>query len=219
MNSPQKVYVWDLPLRLFHWALVGLVCYAWYSVEILEDMDQHFLCGYAILTLLLFRVAWGFWGAKHALFRAFIKRPKTILNYLRGRQSEPYLGHNPLGAISVILMLALLLTQAISGLFSDDEYYYFGPLTGFVSGDTVSFFSTLHHQNVDFIIAVLALHVGAILYYELFKKQRLVKAMITGRKDASPGKFASLENTYSGRAALILSIVGAIVYGISQLGG
>jgi len=217
MNKPATTFIWDLPLRIFHWSLVLLVTYAWISVEILENLDHHFYSGYGILALLIFRVAWGFLGPKHARFSSFVKGPKTIRAYLRGGSTDIG-GHNPLGALSVIMMLLVLLAQAVSGLFSDDEYYYFGPLTSYVSGDVVGIMSNFHHLNVNIIMAVLGLHLVAIIFYELVKKQRLIKAMFTGSKPDELRKYEGIEQSKGLLAIAIMAAAAATVFAIAQFG-
>ncbi len=212
-----KTFIWDLPLRIFHWGLVALVSYAWISVEILENLDHHFYSGYGILALLIFRVIWGFVGPEHARFRSFIKSPSHLIKYLRGNTPESG-GHNPLGALSVISMLLVLLVQAVSGLFSDDEYYYFGPLTSLVSSETVGIMSNFHHLNSNIIWTLIAIHLLAIIFYELVKKQRLIMAMITGYKWDETNRFKKIVNSKIGRALVAMAVATAMVYGIVSLG-
>ena len=217
-NKENKTLIWDLPLRIFHWLLALLIGYAWFSVEVLNDLDQHFVTGYAILALLLFRLVWGFVGPYHARFGSFIKGPAATWAYMKDQSSHTHGGHNPLGAWSAVLLLVLVAAQAISGLFSDDEYYYFGPLTGYVSGKTVGTMTNFHYLNFNFILAAVGLHILAILFYALVKKQHLVPAMITGYKADPHNKLQGIQNSKIGLALLLIVIAGAIVYGISSLG-
>jgi len=219
MSHKNKTLIWDLPLRIFHWALALLIGYAWYSVEVLGDLEQHFLTGYAILTLLIFRVAWGFVGSRHARFASFVRGPAAIRAYLRGETAVgSYPGHNPLGALSVILMLVVIGAQATTGLFSDDQEFFFGPLSGYVSGDTVSRITEFHHFNFNVIMAVVVLHVLAIIYYSLVKKQRLVPAMVTGRKEDPDHALPGISGSKLLAALVVLVIAAAAVFGISTLG-
>ena len=216
------VRVWDLPTRLFHWALalcvVGLVI----SANVGGNwMNWHLRLGYAVLTLLLFRVVWGLVGGHWSRFASFVYAPRTVLAYLRGQsRPEHSVGHNPLGAFSVFALLAILLAQVGSGLFSDDEIAFTGPLVALVSGDTVSL-ATSYHKNVGkfIVIGLVALHLLAIAFYKLVKKQDLVRPMIVGDK-AVPAPVPQARDTTGTRmlALVILLLCAAAVYGIVGLG-
>ena len=179
------VRVWDLPTRLFHWTLavcvVGLVVTAnmggnW--------MNWHLRLGYAVLTLLLFRVVWGFVGGHWSRFGSFLFQPATLWRYLRGQGDTAHsVGHSPLGALSVFALLAVLLLQVGTGLVSDDDIAFSGPLSRFVSGDTVAA-ATGYHKNIGkfIVMGLVALHLAAILFYKLARKQSLVRPMLAGDK-------------------------------------
>ncbi len=175
----RSVRVWDLPLRLFHWLLLLAVAGALISVQ-LKAMDWHGRFGLAVLGLLTFRLVWGLVGSTHARFWSFAPGPKSLSDYLRGRWQG--LGHNPLGALSVFAILAVLSFQAVTGLFADDVIAFTGPLRRAVSGDTASLLTSWHMRMEWLIYGLIALHVGAILCYELVKRERLVKPMLSGRK-------------------------------------
>lgn len=213
-----KVLVWDLPTRLFHFALLVLVVLAWVSVEILDDMDLHFLCGYGILGLIIFRVCWGVVGTYHAKFSSFFRGPHDIKRYLAGDKSGYRGGNNPLGAMSVILLLGLIGAQAISGLFTDDEYYYFGPLNSYISSSAVDVISQFHHLNVNFIIAAVALHLVAIFYYQAIKREQIIIPMITGYKEKI-GSIKEIQTSLLLRAIIVAAIAAMIVLGIASLEG
>jgi cytochrome b len=217
------VRVWDLPTRLFHWALalcvVGLVITAnvggnW--------MTWHLRLGYAVLTLLLFRIVWGLVGGYWSRFSSFIYAPGTVLAYLRGQgRAEHRVGHNPLGAFSVFGLLAILLLQVGTGLFSDDEIAFTGPLASLVSGDTVSL-ATGYHKNVGklIVLALVFLHLGAIVFYKLVKKDNLVRPMISGDKQMdSPVRSATDTTTTRLLALLVLALCAGLVYWLVGLGG
>ncbi len=177
--STQSVRVWDLPLRLFHWLL--LICVAGALVTIqLKAMDWHGRFGLAVLGLLVFRLVWGVIGSTHARFWSFAPWPRSLVDYLRGRWHG--LGHNPLGALSVFAILAVLLFQSVTGLFADDVIAFTGPLRRAVSGDTASQLTSWHMRMEYVIYGLIALHLAAIAFHELIKRERLVKPMITGRK-------------------------------------
>lgn len=209
MATSTKVQIWDLPLRLFHWSFATLLIVAWYSAEIMDDFDLHFVTGYGLLGLLIFRVLWGFCGTHHAKFHTFIRGPKRVLAYLRGREKHLEGGHNPLGALSVICLLGTASLQALSGLFSDDEYYYFGPLNSYISSDLASVMTNFHHLNFNVLATATLLHVLAILYYQFIKKEGLIKPMITGTKEDPSNGYERVEGHYWKRA--IICAVGATV--------
>ncbi len=222
--------VWDLPTRLFHWALVALVLTSYLTGEFWRglDMQWHKLSGYGILTLLLFRLAWGVWGTRHARFADFVRPPGETLAYLRGLlagRTPGYRGHNPLGGLSVLALLLVLLVQAGSGLFTSDDIFIEGPLAGLVSGATVDLMSRVHGLAFNLLLALVALHLVAVAAYEALAGQRLLRAMVTGRKAAAPTAAASdtAAERESGRAApaevplaalrglLLLALSGAAV--------
>jgi len=177
---PAQVRVWDLPTRLFHWALVALVVLSVVSVKLGGFwMDWHMRSGYAILALVVFRILWGFAGSRYARFASFVRRPAEIIGYLRG-QVEHGAGHSPLAAVSVLALLGLLLAQAGTGLFSNDGNFTEGPLARLVSGVTGERLSTVHRFGEWAIYALVGLHVAAVAYYTTFRKVALVRPMITG---------------------------------------
>lgn len=174
------VRVWDLPTRLFHWLLAAAIIGSFVSVKIGGNaMIWHGRFGYVVLTLLLFRLIWGVAGPLHARFSQFIKGPAAIVTELKGTR-KPAVGHNPLGALSVIALLGLFLAQALFGLFTTDDIFYDGPLVKHVSNDTVSLASWFHHNAEWFLIGLVALHIAAIGYHKIIKKHDLVTPMIHG---------------------------------------
>ena len=187
-----KVRVWDLPTRLFHWALaLGVICLAVSGLIGGNAMVWHFRFGHMVLSLLLFRVVWGLVGGRWSRFGAFIYAPQSLINYLKGHgKPEHSVGHSPIGAGSVFAMLGILLAQVGTGLLSDDEIAASGPLTRFVSNATVSL-ATNYHKNIGkwLLLTLVALHIGAIVFY-LWRKHNLVNAMLHGDKElvvAVPG--------------------------------
>ena len=181
-TDPLKMMeVWDLPLRLFHWLLAGLVVAAYVTVELGGNfMEWHGRIGLAIMGLLVFRLAWGVVGSTHARFASFLPTPRRLGNYLRGEWCDH--GHNPLGALSVIAMLALLLWQAVSGLFGNDDIAFNGYLYRLVSGDTSDWMTGWHKRGYWIIVGLVVLHLAAIAFYRGVKKIDLVTPMITGKK-------------------------------------
>lgn len=177
--------VWDLPTRLFHWllaiAVVGLVVTGqvggiW--------MNWHFRLGYSVLTLLLFRLVWGFVGGHWSRFSQFFYSPSTIWRYIRGQSTPTHsVGHNPLGFLSVVGMLGFLLLQVVSGLFSDDEIATSGPLSKFANSEWVSRVSDYHTDIGKFVIlGLVVLHIAAIAFYRIKKGDNLVRPMLLGDK-------------------------------------
>lgn len=181
-----KALIWDWPVRLMHWGLVLAVFVAWLTREIEGDwFAWHVRAGYTVLILTITRIAWGFVGTRHARFSAFLRGPRTVLDYARGlfdRHSAPSVGHNPLGAWMIVVMLALLLAQAVTGLFANDQIFQTGPLFGYVSGEMSDRLTTLHKQIFDLLWLAIALHVVAVFFYQLYKRQDLLRPMFSGRK-------------------------------------
>lgn len=213
-----KIFIWDIPIRLFHWLLVSTIAYSWYSMEILEDLNQHFIAGYCALTLVLFRIVWGFIGTYYARFTNFIYPLSEVLSYFRDSSDNTkrtYLGHNPAGGLSVIAMLVFILIQISTGLFSTDDYY-FGPLYGLVSDATASTITEIHHLNFDIITGLIALHILTILLYRIVKKERLIGAMFTGKKLAMDENQTRITGSRLVLAAIIFSVCASGVYLLSN---
>lgn len=212
-----KKLIWDLPTRIFHWLLAALLCGSWYTVTITGDMDTHMLIGQTILVLVLFRIVWGFIGPRYARFASFAYGPGEIVAYARslaGRGSAGYAGHNPLGGAVVFLMLALVLAQASTGLFATDGDFYSGPLNHLISNRTANQVTEFHEVNFNVILTVVIVHVAAAFFYLLFKRENLIAAMITGRKDDSSGSFEPIHGSKLLWAGIALLIVAAGVYAL-----
>ena len=209
-----KKLVWDLPLRLFHWLFGISILAAWATAELGEE-QIHMWLGYLILSLLVFRVCWGLWGTTYAQFRHFYPRPKLILNYLKnllnGRSTET-MGHNPLGGLMVFLMLALVAIQAITGLFTEGEIWA-GPYRSAVDKSLAKQLEAIHHSNFDYILLAIGLHIAAILFYLINKKQNLIWPMITGKKraDLAPEE-QGIAHSKLWLATLTAIFVGGFIY-------
>jgi cytochrome b len=210
-----EVAVWDLPLRIFHWALVllvgaaiatGLAGGAW--------MAWHARAGEAIAALLVFRLAWGLWGTRYARFVQFWPSRRRVSAYLRGRWQG--LGHNPLGALSVLAVLGLLITQVATGLLGNDEIGFVGPLAAWVEEETSLRLTGWHRIAAQVLYGWLALHVVAIGVYVLVRRQPLLRAMWRGRRHGPPA--AGAEPTHWPLAALSLA-VAALAWGALALAG
>ena len=223
-TSLQPVRVWDLPTRSFHWLLAACVLCSVVSAKIGGNaMVWHFRFGYVVFTLLAFRIVWGLVGGRWSRFASFVYAPATTLRYLRG-QARPDehldVGHNPLGALSVFGLLAVLVAQVGTGLFADDEIANTGPLIKFVSGET-SLMLTGWHKSLGqgLVIGLVLLHVAAIAFYILKKNQNLVGPMLSGDKLLEPGVPASTDTTRSRVLALVLVIAfGLLVRWLVGLG-
>ena len=212
--------VWDLPTRLFHWALVVLIALQYASGEFgWLSMRWHALLGYATLVLVVFRLAWGFAGSDTSRFRSFVRGPSAVARYVaalvRGEAPRDA-GHNPLGAWSVLLMLASVALQAVSGLFTTDDIMEEGPLVARASSATVEWMTSVHHLNQTVLLVLVALHLGAIALHAIARRHNLVAPMLHGRAsidDARPLRFAS-----NRRAAALLVIAAAAVWALVAWG-
>ncbi|WP_158769878.1 cytochrome b/b6 domain-containing protein [Paraglaciecola sp. L1A13] len=183
----KRTLVWDLPLRIFHWALVSLIFAQWLTVEVLDGyMDYHAVFGYSLLGLVIFRIVWGFCGPKHALFSDFLRGPTAIWHYsqsLISRHPSTYTGHNPLGALIVPAILIVVGTQAISGLFVTDDVLFNGPYYASISTDLQGTMQWLHHKMFDVLLVIIGLHLTAIASYQFLLKKPLIGAMVHGHKN------------------------------------
>jgi len=183
-NSGEKQPVWDLPVRVVHWLLAALITFSWWSVHN-HHTDWHIWSGCAILTLLIFRLLWGIVGSSTARFANFVRGPRSVLADLKGRWTG--IGHTPLGALSVLAMFLAVAVQVGLGLISQDEDgIYAGPLARLVSSDTSDTARDIHELWFKVILALIVLHVAAILFYRL-RGKHLTKPMITGRAILDPG--------------------------------
>ncbi len=185
MTSAAPARLWDLPTRVFHWLIVVLVAFSWWSATY-HHLPWHRLSGYAILGLLIFRLIWGLAGGETARFARFLRGPAAVFAYLRGRAGH-VVGHSPIGGWSVAAMLAVLSLQVGLGLFSvDEDGLEAGPLDKFVDFDTGRAIARLHHLNFWLLLALIVLHLGAVAFYAL-RRRNLIGPMITGRAHLPPG--------------------------------
>lgn len=184
----KRIPTWDLPTRLFHWTLAALILCAYLSYKFGDiTMTWHKWNGYAILTLCLYRLFWGLFGSSTARFSDFVKGPRTVFAYLKSLHSktpEKYHGHNPVGALMVLALLCLILIQGSMGLFTSDDILVEGPLVYLASAKWVSLAGTIHRIGFWVIAGFAAIHVLAALFYLFFKKENLIKTMISGQKQA-----------------------------------
>jgi len=213
--TAHKVRIWDLPTRLFHWALVAGVVGLTITGETGGDaMVWHAWLGYAVGSLLLFRLLWGVVGGQWSRFRTFVPSPRAVGRYLRGEhRPEMRAGHSPLGALSVLALLFFLLAQVASGLFSETKEDFAGPLSAHVSNEVVRFM-TGYHRNIGkpILIVLVALHIAAILYYLVRRRENLIGAMVHGDKILPTPLPSSRDDARSRTLALaVLAICAAVV--------
>lgn len=178
MPGTRTIRVWDPAIRLFHWSLATAVAAAWLT-QWTGDVDQHMTIGYVIATLLVWRVLWGLVGSRTARFASFVRGPGAVLRYLKdGTDDRP--GHNPLGALSVLAILAVLAAQVGSGLFANDDIFFEGPWAGVVSDDTSDRLTGFHHLNKTILLVLIGLHLLAVAAYH-YRGRNLLGPMLTGR--------------------------------------
>jgi cytochrome b len=185
ISASDSRLVWDLPVRVTHWVLVLAVagCWATHYAGV-EWFPWHRRLGYTVLVLAAFRVAWGFVGTRHARFGGFVRGPRALLAYLR-ESGRATVGHNPVGALSVVALLALLLLQGATGLFANDEIMNMGPFYGWIAPELSNRITSLHRGSSDWLLVLIGLHVAAVAFYVRVRGRPLVSAMITGRKPAA----------------------------------
>ena len=229
-KTSTRILVWDIPVRFFPWTLVLLLLVSYFTARAGGDwMKLHFWSGYAILTLLFFRIAWGFFGSTTARFSNFLKGPSAAFHHLadllgRGRPRDA--GHNPMGGAMVVVLILAVLAQAVTGLFSADTDMgtVNGPLALKVADKWVERATAFHSFWINVLIILAGLHVLAVLFYLAWKRQNLIGAMFTGRKPADdvvePGAAPPRLAFVSNRLAISLLLVSAaLVYFIVRAGG
>jgi cytochrome b len=221
----ERRLVWDLPVRLFHWllvlSLIASYLTAEFGFETLKVSDEttfdlmqiHMWLGEWTLGLILFRILWGFVGPRHARFSSFLKGPTGIWRYAKALGAGTMIetaGHNPLGGLSVVLLLALVGFQAFTGLFTTDDIIWNGPYNSAVSSDWATKLSHWHHVNFNIILAAVTLHLLAIAFYFLVKKQNLVGAMVHGKKYVADND--AITKSEIVRAVIVIVIAAGLVY-------
>jgi cytochrome b len=208
----KRIRLWDLPTRLFHWILALAVAASVTSGQVGGNwMDWHGRIGLLVVGLLAFRIVWGVLGSTYARFAQFFPTPGRIKAYLRGEWRGE--GHNPLGALAVFGLLGLLTAQVATGLFANDYIAFTGPLSDLVTKGLSNQLTGIHHLLTNVLYVLVALHVGAIIFYALAKKKNLVRPMITGWKDEGEGESARGGGFVAFIAALLVAV--AVVYGAS----
>ncbi len=220
---PHTVRIWDLPTRLFHWTLAASTVAMIVTAKIGGNaMIWHLRLGHVVLALLMFRLVWGLIGGHWSRFRSFLYTPGDLLEQLRGRGNPAHAaGHSPLGALSVFAMLAALLAQVGTGLFSDDAIFFAGPLSSKAPANVVSAATRWHAELGQYLLyALLGLHLLAIAWYTLARRRPLVRAMLTGdRNDLSAAAGATADGARQRLLALAIAVAcAAISWGIARLG-
>jgi cytochrome b len=182
-DATDRRFVWDLPTRIFHWSIVVLIGFSWWSAET-HRMEWHYRSGLTICMLILFRLAWGVMGTDTARFSQFVKGPRAILEYLRPKEGAPRiapLGHNPLGGWSVIAMIVLICLQVSAGLFAVDvDGLESGPLSFLVDFDQGRQAAEFHETIFNVLLAITAIHIVAVFFYLIVKRRNLIRPMVTG---------------------------------------
>lgn len=207
--------VWDISVRVVHWAMVVLIGFSWYAAENYL-MDWHRWSGYAVLALLVFRLAWGIFGSSTARFSQFVKGPDAIGSYLRTlprRAPGNTIGHNPIGALSVIALLVILLVQVVTGLFAVDiDGIESGPLSYLTSFDQGRWLAELHHASFTVLQILIVFHIFAIIFYLVWKRDNLITPMITGVRNGSRNGLARATPT---RLIIAILLAAAVVWPIA----
>ena len=200
-----RTRVWDVPTRLTHWLLVVLVAASWWTAET-GRLEWHRWSGYVLLGLLVFRIYWGFVGSSTAKFSGFVSGPKAIATYLKGGWTVSA-GHNPLGALSVVALLVLLVLQITLGLFAVDiDGIESGPLSLYVSFEAGRVAASWHCDVFNVLLGLIALHLVAVAYYVFFRKQRLVAAMVHGERAYPPPQPSPMQS-----ASVLRLVVGIVI--------
>jgi cytochrome b len=209
-----SIQVWDIPTRLFHWILVGLLIFSYITGKIgLTAMRYHEWSGFAILVLVVFRLVWGIIGGQHSRFSNFVKGPAAVIRYassLLRKDSKPHIGHNPLGGWTILALLASLLIQVGTGLFANDDILTEGPLYAMVSKQISDWLTGIHHLNQKLLIVLVLIHIAAVFYYLIAKRQNLIKPMISGNKTWQKNIDSTLGNPAI--AVLLVVAVAAVAY-------
>jgi cytochrome b len=205
-----RVRVWDAPTRIVHWAIALLIPWSWWTATH-DQLERHRLSGYMLLGLILFRLIWGFIGSGPSRFAGFVRGPRAVLRYVRGEGGPAPLGHNPLGGWSIVAMLVALVAQIGLGLFAvDEDGLESGPLSYLVDFDTARSLALIHHKLFWVIVALVALHLAAILFY-LLRGRNLTPAMVTGRARAEAGADAPVLAPLW-RALLVAAVAAGIAW-------
>ena len=209
-----NIMIWDWPVRLLHWLMVLLFTGLIVTGKGDGDyMDWHFYMGYGLSAVIIARVLYGVLGSEYARFKQFLYQPQTVLRYAKGLlvgNAKHYLGHNPVGGLMVVALLLALTLQWGSGLFISDEIFLFGPFYGAISDDWTEQLGAIHHSLPDILLILVATHILAVLYHEIRFKERLVAAMLHGKKTTHEPSAALTVKTP--RIGVIVSMIVALAW-------
>lgn len=212
--------VWDIFVRLFHWSLAASILFAWWSGEQGGNwMQWHMYAGYTVLGLVLFRIFWGFAGSHYARFSEFVRSPLHTLKYgsqLAKKQEPHYIGHNPLGGWMVVMLLLLSAAQAGTGLFANDEIFTEGPLVHLVSYDLSVEITRWHKMIFDGLLIAVGLHLAGVILHQVFKGEKLVQAMLHGRKPVGIHEDTHAFAPFL-RGLVLAGIAAAVIWGLINL--
>ena len=210
----ERTLVWDLPVRIAHWLLVCAVAGSWLTHYAGPSwFTWHRRCGYAVLLIVAFRIIWGFTGTATARFVQFVRGPRGIAAWLRSGAPQTA-GHNPLGALSVVAMLVLLLAQALTGLFANDEISSAGPFYGWVSHELSNRLSRFHSASENWLLVLIGLHLAAVAWYALVRRRKLIRGMVTGYLDVEG---TTADPSFRGpalRRALLIAVGLGVLLGL-----
>jgi cytochrome b len=216
MDPSARTRIWDLPTRLFHWLLAALVIFSFTTGKLGGDwLTWHFRSGYAIASLLLFRLLWGFAGSRYAKFASFLPSPSRIWRTVRSTESRAVpvsAGHSEIGTLSVYALLIVLALQVSTGVFTNDGSFTEGPWVKFISEALSNRLSRIHYYNHWVIVGLTALHVAAIGYYLLARKEDLLTPMLTGDKLGIDAPAADDGMSIRVRAAVFAALAGGVVF-------
>lgn len=211
-----QVLVWDWPVRLFHWLIVGLFTGLIVTGKSEGDYLQwHFYMGYGLSAVVIARILYGFWGSNFARFQQFLYHPIEVLSHAKDLllgKGKDYIGHNPVGGVMVVVLLLMLTMQWLSGLFTSDDIFWFGPFNELGSQSWNSQMASLHHQLPDILLILVALHIVAVLYHELRFKERLIAAMLHGKKKLHQDAMNRHSEVKTPRLGVVLSLVFALAW-------
>ena len=203
-KTTNRPVIWDLPLRCWHWLLAVSVGTSLYTglVGGVDTIEIHRYSGISVVTLIVFRLTWGIWGAVYARWRWYVTTPKKILAYFRGSLGDSV--HTPPGIALVLLLTTAIALQAISGLFMTDDIFFEGPLYQFASPEVADTSRFVHIRIWQVILALVGVHLLAHLVYAVALKSPIPMSMFTGRKPVAA------TDTYYGASNLTISLVLAI---------
>lgn len=215
----KQILIWQWPTRIFHWLLVLVILFSFYSGLNggLQEMEYHKVSGYCALTLVIFRIMWGFVSCGNARFSQFLVGPNAVSNYLKmGFQDTQMQGHNPLGGLSIIAMLTIIFIQTSTGLFANDDIWIEGPLAHLVSEKVSGQLTSVHHISAWCLGGIIILHLSAIAFHTLFLKHTLIKTMITGYRESTSQTEKHTHSHQYLAAAVLIIIAASAVYAIVE---